>query len=82
MVWIETLPNCFSMFETDRHKLVVHEDDLTPVQLFDLAEDPLEDRDLIDDPAQRATIEGLMETHVRPFFKTPPLRPHRPAFSR
>lgn len=72
----------FSMFETDRHKLVVHEDDLTPVQLFDLAEDPLEDRDLIDDPAQRATIEGLMETHVRPFFKTPPLRPHRPAFSR
>ena len=70
----------FALFETDRYKLVVHEDEVRPVQLFDLAEDPLEEHDLIDDPARRGTTEELMERHVRPFFETPPLRPHAPAF--
>ena len=33
----------FAAFETDRHKLVVDEDAVTPCQLFDLHEDPAED---------------------------------------
>jgi arylsulfatase A-like enzyme len=72
----------FALFETDRHKLVVWEDDLEPVSLFDLDEDPLEDRELIDDPAHARTVEELMELHVRPFFERPPARPHRSAFDR
>ncbi len=72
----------FGLFETDRYKLVVWEDDVAPVALFDVAEDPLEDRNLIDDPAHAAVIEELMTLHARPFFKTPPARPHRSAFDR
>jgi choline-sulfatase len=72
----------FAGFETDRYKLIVHEDDLTPVSLFDRERDPNEDRDLIADPAARPIVEELMEAHVRPFFRTPPARPHRPLFSR
>ena len=72
----------FALFETDRHKLVVWEDTLDPVALFDLEEDPLEDHQLIDDPAYASTIEELMELHVRPFFETAPARPHRSAFDR
>lgn len=71
-----------ALFETDRHKLVVWEDSLEPVALFDLAEDPLEDHQLIDDPAYASTIEELMELHVRPFLKIAPARPHRSAFDR
>jgi choline-sulfatase len=72
----------FALFETDRWKLVVWEDDLTPVSLFDVVEDPLEDHERIDDPAFTHTVEELMERHVRPFFRTPPARPHRSAFDR
>ena len=72
----------FGLFETDRYKLVVWEDDVSPVALFDVAEDPLEDRNLIDDPAHAPVIEELMTLHARPFFKTPPARPHRSAFDR
>jgi choline-sulfatase len=72
----------FALFETDRHKLVVWEDDLEPVSLFDIVEDPLEDRELIEDSAHEHTVEELMELHVRPFFQAAPARPHRSAFDR
>jgi arylsulfatase A-like enzyme len=71
----------FASFETNRFKLVVHEDDQTPVQLFDRAAEPSEDRNLVDDPAARAVQGELLETHVRPFFATPPRRPHPALFS-
>ena len=41
----------FAAFETERHKLVVDEDACAPCQLFDLAEDPAEDHDLLRRPA-------------------------------
>jgi choline-sulfatase len=72
----------FGLFETDRYKLVVWEDTVEPVALFDVLEDPLEDRDVIDDPAHKSVVEELMEMHVRPFFETPPQRPHRSSFAR
>jgi arylsulfatase len=65
----------FACFETERHKLVVDEDALAPCQLFDLVDDPAEDHNLLVDPAAADTVEELMETHVRPFFATPPARP-------
>jgi arylsulfatase A-like enzyme len=66
----------FAVFETARHKLVLDEDAMAPCQLFDLAEDPSEDEDLLGDPLAAGVVEELMETHVRPFFRTPPARPH------
>ncbi|MDE3085687.1 MAG: sulfatase-like hydrolase/transferase [Acidobacteriota bacterium] len=71
----------FASFETDRHKLVVNEDALEPCALFDLAEDPAEDHNLIVDPQAAATVEELMDRHVRPFFATPPARPHPSLFT-
>lgn len=65
----------FGMWRTSRHKLVVYERDQLPVQLFDLHEDPDEDRNLVNEPAYAAVIEELMERHVRPFLATTPLRP-------
>jgi arylsulfatase A-like enzyme len=69
----------FAAFETERHKLVVDEDAVTPCQLFDLHEDPAEDHDLLADPLSAAVVEEMMERHVRPFFCQPPARPH-PSF--
>ena len=66
----------FAVFETARHKLVIDEEAMAPCQLFDLAEDPAEDEDLLGDPQAAGVVEELMETHVRPFFQTPPARPH------
>jgi hypothetical protein len=71
----------FACFETQRHKLVVDEDALAPCQLFDLDEDPAEDHNLLADPASAPVVEELMETHVRPFFVTPPARPHPSIFT-
>ena len=71
----------FACFETARHKLVVDEDACAPCQLFDLAEDPAEDHDLLGDPLAADTVEAIMETHVRPFFATPPVRPHPSIFT-
>jgi choline-sulfatase len=71
----------FASFETERHKLVVDEDAVAPCQLFDLAEDPAEDHNLLADPAAAAVVDELMETHVRPFFATPPARPHPSIFT-
>jgi arylsulfatase len=72
----------FACFETARHKLVVDEDALSPCQLFDLAEDPHEDHDLLAAPEAGAVVDELMELHVRPFFSTPPARPHPSPFAR
>lgn len=66
----------FAMFLKDRHKLVVYEDDVLPVQLFDLQEDPTEDHNLIADSAYKAIVQEMMETHARPFLKRKPARPH------
>jgi arylsulfatase A-like enzyme len=71
----------FASFETDRYKLVVDEDALSPCQLFDLAEDPTEDHNRLADPECKAVLDQLMETHVRPFFATPPARPHESIFT-
>ena len=65
----------FAAFETPRYKLVVDEDAVAPCQLFDLAEDPAEDHNLLPDPAAAPVVEEMMETHVRPFFRTAPARP-------
>ncbi len=72
----------FAAFETDRYKLVVNEDTLEPVQLFDRAEDPTEDRNRVADPELREALEGLMELQVRPFFATPPVRGRPAPFGR
>ena len=71
----------FAAFETERYKLVVDEDACAPCQLFDRVEDPNEDNDLLPDPNAGAVVEELMETHVRPFFATPPARPHKSIFT-
>jgi len=71
----------FAVFETDRYKLVVDEDACSPCQLFDLAEDPREDHNLVPDPAGAPVVEEIMETHVRPFLRTPPARPHPSVFT-
>lgn len=71
----------FAAFETDRHKLVVDEDAVAGCQLFDLVEDPLEDHNLVDDPASKSVVDEMMERHVRPFLRTPPARPHPSVFT-
>ena len=71
----------FAVFETDRHKLVVDEDAVTPCQLFDLHDDPSEDHDLLADPLSKPVVEELMERHVRPFYRQPPARPHPSLFT-
>jgi len=71
----------FAAFETERHKLVVDEDAVTPCQLFDLDQDPAEDHDLLPDPLSAAVVEEIMETHVRPFYESPPARPHPSLFT-
>jgi arylsulfatase A-like enzyme len=65
----------FAAFETERYKLVVDEDAVAPCQLFDLSEDPAEDHNLLADPTAGPVLEEMMETHVRPFLRTPPARP-------
>lgn len=71
----------FACFETERYKIVVDEDALAPCQLFDLAEDPHEDVDLLHEPAAKDVVEGLMEGFVRPFLSTAPARPHPSIFT-
>jgi arylsulfatase len=71
----------FAAFVTDRHKLVVDEDALEPCQLFDRVEDPDEDTNLLADPGSKSVVEELMDGLVRPFFATPPARPHPSLFT-
>ena len=60
---------------------MVDEDAVAPCQLFDLHEDPAEDHDLLPDPLSAAVVDELMETRVRPFFRTGPARPHPSLFT-
>ena len=71
----------FAAFETDRYRLVVDEDAGTPCQLFDVAADPEEDHDLLADPLAKPVLDQLMESHVRPFLRTAPARPHESIFT-
>ncbi|HTU37023.1 MAG TPA: sulfatase-like hydrolase/transferase [Acidimicrobiales bacterium] len=71
----------FAVFETDRYKLVVDEDACSPCQLFDLSDDPHEDTNLVADPQSADVVGELMESYVRPFFRTPPARPHPSLFT-
>lgn len=71
----------FASFETDRYRLVVDEDAAAVCQLFDLVDDPEEDRNLAPDPGAAHEIEFLMETYVRPFLATRPARPHPSLFT-
>jgi len=70
----------FASFETDRYRLVVDEDRLTPCQLFDLAADPDEDDNLLVDADHRDALDELMATVVAPFLATAPVRPHPSPF--
>jgi arylsulfatase len=71
----------FASFETEEYKIVVDEDACVPCQLFDLRNDPEEDHDLLPDPNAKAMVDQLMETMVRPFFRSPPARPHPSPFT-
>jgi choline-sulfatase len=71
----------FASFETTEHKIVVDEDAMAPCQLFNLVEDPEEDHNLVADPGTKAVVDQLMETHVRPFFRNAPARPHPSIFT-
>jgi arylsulfatase len=65
----------FGMVRTPSHKLVFHEDSLEPAQLFDLAEDPTEDHNLVEDPAARDVLDELMEIRVRHFLADGRVKP-------
>jgi choline-sulfatase len=71
----------FASFETERYKLVVDEDRCEPCQLFDLDADPAEDENLVASASHAAVLDDLMETHVRPFLKVTPVRPHPSPFA-
>jgi len=71
----------FAAFSTDRYKLVVDEDALSPCQLFDLHDDPDEDENRVADPECAAVLEELMASTVRPFFSTAAARPHPSPFA-
>ena len=71
----------FATFITPSATLVVDEDRLVPAALFDRAEDPWEDENLVTDPVHRPVVDELMETTVRPFFATPAARPHPSPFT-
>jgi choline-sulfatase len=71
----------FASFETERYKVVVDEDRCEPCQLFDLEADPAEDENLVASTAHAPVLDDLMETHVRPFLKVTPTRPHPSPFA-
>ncbi|MBS0279114.1 MAG: hypothetical protein JSR81_15940, partial [Proteobacteria bacterium] len=66
----------FAMFLKGPHKLVVYEDDLEPVQFFDMDTDPAENQNILADPAYLHIVTELMDHYVRPFFKVKAQRPH------
>lgn len=59
----------FTMAMTNRHKLAVDARTLTPLELYDMAEDPREVRNLVDDPAYGAVREEMLNAHLRPFLR-------------
>jgi len=46
-----------------------------------LSDDPHEDTNLVADPQSADVVGELMESYVRPFFRTPPARPHPSLFT-
>ncbi len=72
----------FAMVRSASHKLVFHEDSLEASQLFDLNEDPTEDRNLLEDPEARDVLEELVETRVRPFLANGRRKPGPGVFER
>jgi arylsulfatase len=62
------------MVRTPRYKLVFVEDRLEPVQLFDLAADPLEDVNVVERSDHRQARDALMEALVVPFLAPGPVR--------
>lgn len=72
----------FAMFLSGSCKIIVFEDTQEVGQLFDLTIDPDENRNLRDDPAYTKIVGAMLEQHVRPFFRTAPLRPHPTLISR
>jgi arylsulfatase A-like enzyme len=58
----------FTAAITDRYKLVVHDDSGEPVQLFDLAADPDEDRNLVADPNYAGVRDELLTAYARPYL--------------
>lgn len=71
-----------AMFRTSRHKLVVFEDTLEPMQFFDLDADPHENRNLVGVPGAAAAIEAMMAAYARPFLRIRPIRPNRSVIER
>jgi arylsulfatase len=65
----------FGMWRTERYKLVVHERQQLPVQLFDLVTDPDEDHNLVGDPGYSDVIGDLMHDYVRRFLAGGPFQP-------
>jgi hypothetical protein len=61
--------------------LVVDEDALAPVALFDRVEDPWEDENLVAAREAVPVVGEMMDRIVRPFFATPAVRPHRSPFA-
>ena len=68
----------FAVFETERYKLVVDEDACSPASSSTSSRIPTRTRTSCWTRA-RDVVEETMDTHVRPFFRTPPVRPH-PSF--
>jgi arylsulfatase A-like enzyme len=62
------------MVRTPAHKLVFVEDTGEPVQLFDLATDPLEDANLVSRDDQHQARDALMSTLVTPFLAPGPVQ--------
>lgn len=54
------------MLRTHRYKLVVRLEDHERYQFFDLSDDPQETRNLVADPAQQPTIDGLIGDYLLP----------------
>lgn len=65
----------FAMWRTRRYKIVIYEKGMLPVQLFDLIEDPGEDRNIVADREYETVVKDLMDAYVRPFLSTRPIRP-------
>jgi arylsulfatase A-like enzyme len=62
----------FVLAATERYKLIVHEESRAPVQLFDLAVDPREDDNLVDDPTYAAVRDELTGRYMAPFLERSP----------
>lgn len=79
-VWSENYG--LGMVRTPSHKLVFLEDDVKPVQMFDLQSDPLEEANVVDSGEHRQARDELMGTVVRPFLSPGARRPGPGIFDR